>query len=68
LRHWLHSSQEVPNCGTGFSASTLFLLVRRSIKARSDASNPPSSLPRHLSLIQLSAWKVNSANFAITEF
>src|SRR5215207_9405573 len=24
LRHWLHSSQEVPNCGTGFCASTLF--------------------------------------------
>jgi len=24
LRHWLHSSQEVPNYGTGFCASTLF--------------------------------------------
>ena len=24
LRHWLHSPQKVPNCGTGFSASTFF--------------------------------------------
>src|SRR5215208_8429329 len=41
LRHWLHSSQEVPTCGTGFCASTRFpSLVRRSIKLRWDASNP----------------------------
>jgi hypothetical protein len=26
LRHWLHSPQKVPNCGTGFKASTLFPL------------------------------------------
>jgi hypothetical protein len=24
LRHWLHPSQEVPNCGTSFTASTFF--------------------------------------------
>src|SRR5215208_1268036 len=46
LRHWLHSPQKVPTCGTGFLASTLFPL-------------------QHVALIQPSAWKGNSAKFAL---
>src|SRR5215212_5179258 len=34
LRHWLHSSQEVPNCGTCFFASTLPLQQEAYAEAR----------------------------------